>query len=556
MNKKQINEQLKYDKLLCENLVKPLGIDNTNPRFSWIFSSESRSTNQTAYRVIVSSSKEKLKNNNTDIWDSGKVETDESTNINYSGQKLKSNKRYWWKVKCRDNQNNWTSYSKPTWFETGLLKSSDWKGSWIGTGNDNKISAPLLRNVFTLDKEVAEARLYISGLGYYELYLNGKKVGDHVLDPVWTDYGPREMNDLNYPINDKMSHRVKYVKYNVTNLLNYNKNALGVILGNGWYNQRQRLAEGKFWYGYPRMILQLQIKYEDGSVEIIKSDENWKVSASPIIYNNIYTGEIYDARREIDGWHNKNFDCSDWKQAQVMEPPGGKMVSQLCPPDRKINKLKPDKVINPEHGVYIFDLGQNISGWIKMQVKGAAGTKVQLRYAEEITENGYLDFSSAGGQGQIQQDSYILKGEGEETYEPRFTWHGFRYVEVTGYPGTPSCDDITGILVHSDVEETGEFECSQEMFNEIFNLYKWAQKTNFQGGVPSDCPHRERLGYTGDGQLTAEASIYSFDMVNFYRKWIDDIADCQGEESGHVQHTAPFAGGGGGPGAWGCAYSL
>ncbi|MFW6270999.1 MAG: family 78 glycoside hydrolase catalytic domain, partial [Bacillota bacterium] len=546
---KSVNS-LKFKKLLCENLKNPSGIDKENPRFSWILTSQKRGIYQTGYKILVASSKKNINHNRGDMWDSGKINSNKSIYIKYRGIKLKSDNRYWWKVKCKDDQNNWNS-SKPQWFEIGLLEKDDWNGKWIGTKKE--ILAPLFKKDFNLLDKVDRARLYICGLGYQEIYLNKKKVGDQVLVPNWTDYGPRKMNNLNYPIKDKMSHRVQYLSYNVDNYLKEGNNELKVLLGNGWFNQRERTAEGELWYGTPRLILQMNILLKDDSKIEIKSDKNWKVTKSPITYNNIYYGETYDARLEKD---KENSDSDNKEEVKIMKPPGGKLVSQLSPSDKKIKVINPKIRLNPEKNIYIFDLGQNISGWVRLKVNGPAGTRIRLRFAEELTKNNNLDFQSTGGKEQIQEDNYILKGKGMETYEPSFSWHGFRYVEVKGYPGIPDLDDIKGILVHSDIEVTGDFSCSSKRINKIFELYKWSQLTNLHGGVPSDCPHRERLGYTGDGQLTAEAAIYCFDMHNFYEKWINDIADSQGKDTGHVQHTAPFYGGGGGPGAWGCAYIL
>ncbi|MFW5980929.1 MAG: family 78 glycoside hydrolase catalytic domain, partial [Halanaerobiaceae bacterium] len=550
------DSSIKIKKKLCENLETPLGVNKKQPRFSWLLDGDKRGTYQTAYQILVSSNVAKLENGIGDMWDSGKIESDKSINIKYKGQGLKRGTRYWWQVKCRDNKCRWSVDSDSSWFEMGLLEESEWTGTWIGAGENDNISAPLLRKRFTLEKKVDRARLYLSGLGYYELYLNGKSVGERLLDPSWTDYGLREMKDLIYPISDEMSHRVMYVTYDVTKFLQSGANIIGVMLGNGWYNQKERTTEGKLWYGLPRLLLQLNLKFKDGSRMEVGSDRTWKLASGPITFNNIYYGEVYDARREKEGWSEKNFDTSGWKRVSQKEAPGGKLVSQLSPPDRKTKKFQPESIYKPDKHTIIYDLGQNISGWVKIKVKGPEGNRVKLKFAEKLTENNHLDFDSTGGQDQIQKDVYILKGSGWEIYEPHFTWHGFRYVEITGEPELPEIDNIEGILVHTDVEQIGEFECSQPTFNKIFALYKWSQLTNLHGGVPSDCPHRERLGYTGDGQLTAESAIYCFDMVNFYRKWIDDIADSQGEESGHVQHTAPFYGGGGGPGAWGCAYIL
>lgn len=536
--------------LLSEYLENPIGIHTQKPRFSWQLHSQEKGQLQTGYRILVAESIYDLNNNIGQMWDSGKIESDRSTQVEYKGKRLFSFKRYYWKICSWDGAHVQSRYSEVSYFEMGLLEENDWSGKWIG--GDESISSPLFRKSFKLNHKVKNARAYICGLGYYELYINGNRVGDHVLDPNYTNYDDRNIEGLLYPFEDRTRKRVLYVTYDITSCLKQGDNCIGVILGNGWYNQRERTIEGKMSFGYPKLLFQVVVEQEDGSKVEITSDGTWKFSEGPITFNNIFYGEIYDARLEKSGWENIDFDDSGWKFVKLVQKPTGMLCSQLSPADKVIRVIKPVGSHNPFPGVIIYDMGENFTGWIRIRVCGIRGTKVVMRFAEEIDENGILDFASSGGVDQIQMDTYILKGNDTETYEPRFTWHGFRYAEIVGLPGVSSIGDVEGVVVHSAITQAGSFKCSNELFNQINQNYIRSQLGNLHGGVPSDCPHRERLGYTGDGHLCAQAAIFGFDMAQFYTKWINDISDAQNQNTGFVPHTAPFSGGGGGP-AWGCA---
>lgn len=539
--------------LKTEYLTNPIGIDIQKPRFSWLLKSEVRGMMQHAYHVIVAGSKELAEQGIGDMWDSGKIISGETANIEYAGKKLHSRTGYWWRVCCYQDESSSGTVSETAMFETALLEQADFICKWIGA--HASIAAPIFRKEFCLEENICQARAYICGLGYYELYCNGQKAGDHVLDPNWTDFDNRLLKDLIYPHEDVSRKRALYITYDITELLKTGTNAFGVILGNGWYNQSERNVEGKMAYGCPKFWLQIHIKYYNGKEEVFGSDTGWRYSKGPITFNNIYFGEIYDGRLEQIGWSEACFDDSKWDMAMESPRVAGDLKAQMSPSDKIISVMKPVSVVNLENGTQIYDLGQNFSGWARIQVSGYAGGKVVLRFAEELDENGALDFESTGAKQQIQQDIYILSGKGEETYEPRFTWHGFRYIEVDMSAGI-RMESLLGMVVHSAVEETGSFSCSNSLFNRIFEIYRWSQLSNLHGGVPSDCPHRERLGYTGDAQITAESAIFSFDMAAFYTKWLKDVGDAQNPLSGFVPHTVPFYGGGGGPGGWGCAAVL
>ncbi|CAM3377680.1 alpha-L-rhamnosidase [Paenibacillus lupini] len=544
----------KIIRLRCEYNYNPIGVQTRKPRFSWELNSSKRGRRQAAYQIIVSENAEDGLSGIGELWDSGKVDSADTFHIAYAGKALVSGQRCYWTVRCWDQDGELYEADTPAFFEMGILSPNEWTAQWIGA--DETIAAPLFRNTFHIEKAVKQATVFVSGLGYFELYMNGNQMGDHVLVPNWTDYDDRQIEGLLYPFNDRTSKRINYMQYAVTGNIQQGENAIGVMLGNGFYNQTERTVEGTMSYGAPRLILQLVITYEDGTVDCIRSDDSWRSSSGPIVFNNVFYGEKYDARLEQPGWSGIGFADSSWNNARLVRAPRGLLTAQMSPPDKKISTIVPVSRIEVQPHVYVFDFGQNFSGWVRVRMQqGSAGHQITLRFAENCNDDGALDTLSCGGGDQVQADTYIMKGQGIEQYEPRFVWHGFRYVEITGYPGIPELTDLDGIVVHAAVEPIGEFTCSEPLLNQVQNAYRWSQLTNMHGGVPSDCPHRERLGYTGDGHLTAEAAGYNFDMAAFYTKWIEDISDSQNKETGFVPHTAPFNGGGGGV-AWGSAYVI
>jgi alpha-L-rhamnosidase len=551
-------EAISATSLKCEYQVNPVGIDTTSPRFSWILESSLRNEGQTAYQILVASTPEKLLRNQPDLWDSGKVLSGESLNIVYSGQALLTYRHAYWKVRVWDQETHVSKYSDVGEFEMALLNATDWRASWISRKPSSPISgeemfndhpAPLLRKEFVLEKKVTRARAYVSGLGYYELRLNGKKVGDHVLDPGWTSY----------------AKRVLYSTYDITKILQRGHNAVGVMLGNGWFNPLPLRMWGKvnprdaLIVGEPRAMVQLVIEFADGTSEIVVTDDRWKAGDGPILRNSVYLGEVYDARREQPGWDDPGFDDIHWEQAIVAaEPKVGPLHAQDAPPIRITRTLKPVKLSEPKPGVFIFDFGQNFSGWSRLHVKGPVGTRVRLRSGELLYADGTLNGMTAvcgqikgGGKDYIydgagkpktafQLDEYILKGEGTETYTPRFTFHGFRYVEVTGFPGKPTLDSLEGLRLNSDVGSVGSFECSNQMFNRIQQMVLWTELANIFS-VQSDCPHREKFGYGGDIVASSETGMLNFDMSRFYAKAAQDLADAVRPNGGFTE-TSPFIG--------------
>ena len=534
--------------LRCEYLANPVGMEVSKPRLSWQMKKEVRGAKQTAYRIMAATSDSLLQNDSPDLWDSGKIESDQSIQVEYQGKPLKSRMKVSWKVQIWDEEKNESAWSTISQWEMGLLDKSDWQAKWIGAPEslatkELKLPSPLFRKEINISKKIKQARAYISGLGYYELYINGGKIGDHVLSPNQTNYDRQKVEKWSESRIGNMNSTVLYETYDITSALKQGGNAFGVILGNGWYIQADRPNDTMLWYDTPRLIAQFVIEYEDGSKELVISDESWKSALSPIRYNGLHSGEVYDARLEQKGWNEASFDDSKWVQAISVRPPTGTLKAQISPPDRVTQTIKPLSVSPRGEGVYRFDLGRLFSGWARLKISGAKGTAIKLKFIEE--------FGPTYG----QTDTYILKGEGTEIWEPRFTWHAFRYVDVIGSPTALNMENIEGRVVNTDIQRAGSFECSNPLLNRILDNYQWTQLGNVHGGVPSDCPHRERRGYTGDGQISAKAAIYNFDMSQFYTKWLGDISDAQNHQTGYVPNTTPYQDGGGGT-AWGAAYVI
>ncbi len=398
-------------------------------------------------------------------------------------------------------QAKWITKKDPKTFESN--------GDWM-VKKFIQSYAMYFRKTFEIKGNVSRAKIHISGIGYYELTINGNKVGDKVLDPAQTDY----------------SKIALYSTYDVTNLLE-KENAIGVIVGNGRHIKAYR-------YDFPKLIVQLEVEYKDGKKAYILTGRDWKVSHGPLMENGIYFGEKYDARLEMEDWDKFDFDDSKWEEA--VETTGPELVEETMPPIRIVDTLKPVKMYSPKENVYVYDFGQNFTGWVKLHASGPKGTEIKLRYAEVVNSDGTLNFSTI--RNAEATDVYILKGVGEETYEPRFTYHGFRYAQIEGFPGVPTLLNLEGRVVHTDVERTGDFYCSNELINQIHKNTLWAQLSNLMS-IPTDCPQRdERLGWMGDAQLSAEEAIYNFDMHEFYKKWLKDIQLSQ-RSDGSLPDVAP-----------------
>ena len=504
----------------CEYTDNPLGLETQRPRFSWILTSSQRGQMQTAYQILVASSPENLSQGKGDKWDSKKLASDQSVTVVYQGKELKSGEKCWWKVRVWDKNGKAGAFSEPATFEMGLLKQSDWRGQWIGA--DSSISSPLLRREFAISGSIKRAKAYISGLGWNEFYINGKKVSDHVLDPATSYYN----NDQPF----ELGTRVLYVTHDVTEYLQKGQNALGVMLGNGWYSNDEGVLGkeliGRQSFGKtPILRLQMEIEYTDGRVESIVSEDKWKVSDGPIRANEICLGEDYDARLEMTGWNSPGYNDSKWVNAGVVTPPSGKMVAQILPAVKVIKNMKPIKITEIEKGVYIYDFGQHFSGWTQLNVEGPEGTKVKMRYAGILYDDGRLD--TRNQRVATQTDTYTLNGKGTEVWEPRFTLHGFRYVEVTGFPGTPTLKNLEGRFVYNSVETSGSFESSNKLINQIHSNVLWTFKSSLQG-IPQDAAERsERVAWLGDTGFNLEDYLFVLNTASFWSKWLDDIKDSQ-----------------------------
>lgn len=686
-----IRAEVSVSGLRCEYLANPLGIDARQPRLSWLLESSQRGQVQTAYQVLVASSENLLRKNKGDLWDTGKVPSDQSIQVRYVGRPLKSHQACFWKVRVWDARENVSGWSRPARWTMGLLEPGDWHAKWIGldgeekteylagtswiwfpegapeqsaapgtnyfrrevvipagreikairfqytgdnecrgwvngrdigarnnyrsvkyndltrrlapgtniialtgrnigtnakpagvvglftiefkqgesmvvptdeqwkvsrepapgwnesgfddsawvpakklgpvgmapwgqvrTVEDRRLPARWLRKEFALEKKVARATVYFSGQGVSELYLNGSKVGNRVLSPALSEY-PK---------------RLYYVTYDVTKQLRHGPNAIGAVLGNArFYSPRSKVYAGGSSYGFPKMFLHLRIENTDGTVSEIVSDESWKLTTDgPIVANNEYDGEEYDARKELDGWSRAGYDDAQWQAAPLAAVPPGVLSAQMIEPIRVTGTLKPVAMTEPKPGVFIFDLGQNMVGWCRLQVRGPAGATVSLRHAETLNPDGTLYLANI--RGARVTDEYTLSGRGTEVYEPRFTYHGFRYVETTGFPGRPTLDAIAGRVVNDDLRVNGDFECSAPLVNRIYRNIVWGVRGNYRS-IPTDCPQRdERQGWLGDRSEESQGETYLFDNGALYAKWLRDIADSQ-KATGSVPDVAP-----------------
>ena len=673
--------------LQCEYRSDPRGIDIARPRLIWQVQSGERDQRQTAYHILVASSKELLQKNQGDLWDSGKVASDETVNITYAGKPLASGTQCFWKVRAWDKNGKASDWSQPAIWSMGLLGQGDWRGKWIGldqgeqtndfsgaswiwfaegnpadsapvatryfrrtfelpvdqairaatieitaddtfhlfvngqeagrgdgwgspkklaigsflkpgrnvlaveasnignqpnpaglaaklhvvseqgspftlsTGtnwksatnsaagwntpayddaawadalvlgeygtlawgiigsSDRRLLARYLRHEFTTKKKVRRATAYVSGLGLFELYLNGQKIGKDVLSPALSEYDKRAF----------------YVSLDVTKQLKRGANCVGVILGNGRYFSPSS-PSGMRTFGYPKLRLQMNIEYTDGTTAQIVSDENWKLTtAGPIRANNEYDGEEYDARLEMPGWSEPKFDDSKWQPVQLVKPASPVLSAQIGEPIRVIETIHPVAIINPKPDAYIFDLGQNIGGWCRLKVSGPAGAVVKLRHGESLNPDGTL--YTANLRTAKAEDTYILQGKGVETYEPRFTHHGFRYVEVTGYPGQPKLDAIEGRVVYDALPKAGEFATSNPLLKQIYHNIYWTTRDNYRS-MPTDLPRDERQGWMGDRQEVSKGETYLFNVAPLYAQWLADIRDAQ-RSDGSVSDVSP-----------------
>ena len=484
---------LSVAELRTEYAANPIGIDVRDPRLGWQVRAAARGVMQSAYQVQVASSKRALRDGKGLLWDSGVVKSAESVHVVYAGPAVRSGQRYFWRVRIWDSGGAASAWSLPADWEMGLLQASDWKASWIEPAlpEDIKISgpSPLLRREFAVTGDVERARVYVTSHGLYEMSINGQRVGDAVLTPGWTSY----------------NKRLQYQTYDVTPLLKRGPNAIGVALGNGWYRGNLAWDDKRNIYGDRLgLLMQIVVTYRGGRQETIGSDAGWKASTGPILMSEIYHGETYDARLEKPGWSSPGFADQDWGSVKVVEHRKDLLVAPAGPPVRRTGEIKPLKIFKTPAGDTVADMGQNMVGWVRLKVEGAAGTTVTLRHAEVLDKQG--NFYVENLRAAKQTVRYTLRGGATEVYEPHFTFQGFRYVAIDGYPGPLTPDSLTGIVVHSDMTPAGTFETSKPLVNQLQHNIVWGQKGNFLD-VPTDCPQRdERLGWMGDAQVFARTA--------------------------------------------------
>lgn len=529
-----VNSSVIITDLRCEYQNSPINIDEQNPRFTWTYQTLKTRYEQTAYKLDIALSLRDLEEGHF-FWTSGKTKG----NINraeYTGDVgLESHTRYYWRVSSWD-QDDQVYVSGIQCFETAMMHTSDWCAKWI-TDKEGKSfgPAPMFRKTFLVEKEVASAKLYISAASYYLLYLNGEKATDVKLDPGYTHYNKRNL----------------YSTFDVSRLLQKGENVIATVLGNGFYNADAPVATWDFekapWRDRARMIMEIHVEYTDGTVAVIPTDDTWKTSTGPHLYNNIYSGETYDARKEIPDWKLPYFDDSQWSLAVTVDSPSPLLVSQTMQPMRVTREIPAVSMKAFGDTVFVFDFGINLSGVCNVKLRGQEGTKVTLTHGELIKDNGRiemrnLDIYYKPMEGiEFQTDTYYLKGEGEELFTPEFTYHGFRYVEVSSdRPVQLNRNDLTAYFIHTDLEKTGHFSCSNALLNKIWVATNQSYLSNLHS-IPTDCPQREKNGWTADGHIAIDLALLNYDGILFYEKWMDDFIDNQRPE-GNISGIVPTSG--------------
>ncbi|HEV8134808.1 MAG TPA: glycoside hydrolase family 78 protein [Pyrinomonadaceae bacterium] len=508
--------------LRVEYKTNPIGIDTPKPRLSWQLQSDRRNVLQSAYQIQVAATQTDLLAAHKLVWDSNRITSDDSVNRVYEGSAFKSGQRLYWHVRIWDEQGVASQWSEPAFWETGLLASSDWRAKWIEPDfKESTEASPILRGVFNVTGTVRQARAYVTSHGLYEFHLNGQRVGNELFTPGWTSY----------------NKRLQYQTYDVTSLIRKGENVAGAVLGNGWYRGFIGFSGQRQFYGDRLALLaQIEIEYQDGRREVVGTNESWKATTGPILMSEIYNGETYDARLERSGWDSSNYDIKSWSGVKVGDERKDLLVAPAGPPVTRHEEITPVAIIKTPAGEVVADMGQNMVGWVRLKAQGPAGTVITLRHAEVLDKQG--NFYTDNLRAAKQTIQYTLKGDGLEEYEPHFTFQGFRYVSVQGYPGDVTPQSLTGIVIHSDMPRAGDFETSNPLINKLQHNIVWGQKGNFLD-VPTDCPQRdERLGWTGDAQVFSRTAAFNMDVAGFYTKWLRDVAADQ-LESGSIPYVIP-----------------
>lgn len=519
-------QPLQTSKWRCNSKKNPV-LDDPTPQFSWklVVGQKDKNVLQTAYHLQVATSADNLSKGRKLFWDSGKINSEQSVHVPYSGPELLSRQKLYWRVKIWDNQQRESPWSEIQHWEMGLLDTLDWVAQWINPSweeAERELNPPaLFRKSFSLNKKIKKARLYITAHGIFEVYLNGQKVSEELFAPGWTSY----------------RHRLQYQTYDVTSMLTSGENAAGVSLGDGWY--RGNFGFGHNWNPYgtkTALLCQLEVEYQNGRRQTIISDGSWRATTGPIRMSSFYHGETYDARLELPGWHSARFEENNWQDVAVTDHPFDQLICPETAPVKRIEEIKPDTIFQTPKGETVIDFGQNMVGWVKFSVNGTRGDSVLLRHAEVLDQEGnfYLDNIRSAQ----QKITYILKGGKEEIFEPHFSFQGFRYVRVDHFPGEIKADNFTAVVIHTDLDKTGSFECSSELVNQLQHNILWGQKSNYLD-IPTDCPQRdERMGWTGDVQVFAATGSFNYDSYTFLSKWLKDLQADQ-LENGSVPYVIP-----------------
>jgi len=513
--------QVNLQKLRCEWLKNPLGLDTNAPRFTWQVLTDEPGYLQSAYQLIVGDDSAAVENGNGNVWESGTTQSETLPAV-YQGPDLKAFTRYFWKVRLKDKNGTWSNWSPIAFFEMGMMDQSNWKGHWITDSPDyHKKEAPYFRRTFETNKQITAARAYITAAGLYELSINGERVGDHELDPTYTRFDRRNL----------------YVTYDVSEHLQVGKNAIGVLLGNGWYNH-QSTAVWYFdkapWRARPKFCMDLRIQYSDGSVETISTAQGWKTALSPVIFNSIYTAEHYDARLEQAGWNTFEFDDAAWGNAMATNAPSQNITAQALHPVRHVKEIKATSFTQVGKNKCLYDFGRNMSGVTQIKVAGEEGTVIRLKHVERLDQEGNADMSNidvhyrpTDDSDPFQTDIFILSGKGEETFRPKFNYKGFQYVEVSSdKPLKLDQESLIAYFMHSDVPPVGKLQSSNKVLEKIWKAANASYLSNLFG-YPTDCPQREKNGWTGDAHIAIETGLYNFEGITIYEKWLADHRDEQ-----------------------------
>lgn len=509
--------------LKCEYLANPIGIDAVNPRISWKINDVSQGACQTAYEIIVGTDSIAVASGKGDIWNSGKTESD-SLCIIYKGNDLMPFTKYYWTVRYWNQNKIISSYAPLSSFETGMISLSNWQGEWISDGQTiDYRPAPYFRQQINVTKKIKSARAYIAAAGLYELYINGEKTGDRILDPMFT----------------RFDRRTLYSTFDITGQLTQGENAVGILLGNGWYNLQSKAVwyfDKAPWRARPKFCMDIRITYEDGSARVISTSRSWKTNDSPVIFNSIYTGEQIDNRKQIKGWCYAGFNDSSWKNATLTGSPSQNIVSEQMSPIRIVEELRPVSIKKIDDKTYVYTFPRNIAGITRFKIKGPGGSVIELKHGEKIYANGLVDIETIAKKmttepndpaDPFQSDVYILSGDGMETFTPHFSYKGFQFVEVrTSVPLNLNENNLTALVVHSDVAVSGHLKTSNDLLNKILEATNDSYLNNLHG-YPTDCPHREKNGWTGDAHIAIETALYGFDGITIYEKWMNDHLDEQ-----------------------------